>query len=148
MMSLSPDIDLTVIRCAAFNQILDPWIYILLRRHLVFNILMGLRKSVCRCKMDQPTPDNSNDVVERCDVTSSSQSITGHSNGSYLNSTHCSNITLNGVNGSAITTISNGALVTSNGKCHVGQTLTDNWSFTSLPNGNGMDRILISYTML
>ncbi|XP_033737500.1 prostaglandin E2 receptor EP4 subtype-like [Pecten maximus] len=138
MTSFSLDIDLIVIRCAAFNQILDPWIYILLRRHLVFKIITGLRRSVCRCKNDQSTSDNSNDVVDRFDITSSSsQNVTGHTNGSYLDSTHSSSITLNGLNGTSVATISNGALVLSNGTCRGDQKVKENGSFTKLPNDNG-----------
>lgn len=39
--------DLTVIRLASFNQILDPWVYLLFRRELVIRIMKILQKQFC-----------------------------------------------------------------------------------------------------
>ncbi|KAL3868181.1 hypothetical protein ACJMK2_041039 [Sinanodonta woodiana] len=42
--------DLMMIRLASFNQILDPWVYILFRKELFFRLLQFLKsKFICRC---------------------------------------------------------------------------------------------------
>lgn len=44
--------DLLMIRLASMNQILDPWVYILLRREVVWKVASTLKKIFC-CKSDQ-----------------------------------------------------------------------------------------------
>ena len=39
--------DLIVIRFASFNQILDPWVYLLFRRELVVRCVTIIRKQFC-----------------------------------------------------------------------------------------------------
>ena len=44
--------DLLMIRFASMNQILDPWVYILLRREIVWKVVSTLKKIFC-CKSDE-----------------------------------------------------------------------------------------------
>ncbi|KAH3867436.1 prostaglandin E2 receptor EP3 subtype-like [Dreissena polymorpha] len=61
--------DLQTLRLASFNQILDPWVYILFRKELFnrsFTFLKTLVKSVCRCN---PLTDDVTDDVEHASVS-------------------------------------------------------------------------------
>ncbi|XP_076089662.1 prostaglandin E2 receptor EP4 subtype-like [Mytilus galloprovincialis] len=46
-------LDLIMIRFASLNQILDPWVYILLRRELLWKVISGF-KMLCRIKQNEP----------------------------------------------------------------------------------------------
>lgn len=50
-------LDLFVIRIASLNQILDPWVYILLRRELLWKVISGF-KTLCRIGQNQPEDIN------------------------------------------------------------------------------------------
>ncbi|CAC5401103.1 PTGER4 [Mytilus coruscus] len=45
-------LDLSVVRIASLNQILDPWVYILLRRELLWKVISGF-KTLCRIEQNQ-----------------------------------------------------------------------------------------------
>ncbi|XP_061182637.1 prostaglandin E2 receptor EP4 subtype-like [Saccostrea echinata] len=48
-------LDLQLIRLASFNQILDPWVYILLRRELLWKIISGVKYIFNRNQSDKNT---------------------------------------------------------------------------------------------
>jgi len=51
--------DLIVIRLASFNQILDPWVYLLFRRELFSRFYLFIKKLVCPKQKDLKLPSRS-----------------------------------------------------------------------------------------
>lgn len=61
--------DLTVIRLASFNQILDPWVYLLFRRELVVRGISIIQKHFCPKTFKKKKNNSSFKYIERTMTT-------------------------------------------------------------------------------